>query len=81
MSDESIEAQVARIDERTENLARQFAVLGSHLSRQDEKLDRLITAFDMGRGGAVLVAKLGGILLLFVGALAWVIDHWHGWFK
>ena len=81
MPDESIEAQVARIDERTENLSRQFAILGSHLSSQDEKLDKLIRAFDMGRGGAVAAAKIGGLLVLTLGAIAWLVDFLHGWLK
>lgn len=81
MNVESIEAQVARIDERTENLATQFESLDARLDSQDDKLDKLIRAFDMGRGGAVAAAKIGGILLLSLGAVGWLVDHWHGWFK
>ena len=81
MPDESIEAQVARIDERTENLSKQFRELGYRLTSQDEKLDKLIRAFDMGRGGAVAAAKIGGLIVLALGAFAWLADFLHGWLK
>lgn len=85
MPAESIEAQVARIDERTENLSALFRSMHAEnklrLDSQDEKLDKLVRAFDMGRGGAVAAAKIGGLIVLGLGAMAWLADHLHGWLK
>jgi hypothetical protein len=85
MPAESLEAQVARIDERTENLNALFMAMHAEnktrLDSQDAKLDRLLRAFDMGRGGAVAAAKIGGLIVLALGAMAWLADHLHGWFK
>jgi hypothetical protein len=33
----------------------------------------------MGRGAAITVAKLGGLLLLASGTVAWFVDHMTGW--
>lgn len=45
----------------------------------ERKLDRLTEAFNMGRGAAITLAKLGGLLLLACGAVAWFVDHATGW--
>jgi len=45
----------------------------------EQKLDRLTEAFNMGRGAAITLAKLGGLLLLALGAAAWFVDRMTGW--
>jgi hypothetical protein len=60
--------------ERDQALDRQLAAISG-------KLDRLNTAFNMGRGGAVALVKLGGVLLLLGGAAAWLADRLPAWLK
>lgn len=45
----------------------------------ERKLDGLTEAFNLGRGAAITVAKLGGILVLAAGAAAWLADHLPAW--
>lgn len=90
MPNEPIEAQVARIDERTAGLSllvktmhdenrKRLDQQDAKLDEQNDKLDSLMTAFNMGRGGAVAAAKIGGAILLALGGLAWLIDHIPHW--
>jgi len=60
--------------ERDQALDRQLAAISG-------KLDRLNTAFNMGRGGAVALVKLGGVLLLLGGAAASLADRLPAWLK
>ncbi len=60
--------------ERDQALDRQLAAISG-------KLDRLNTAFNMGRGGALALVKLGGFLLLLGGAAAWLADRLPSWLK
>lgn len=53
--------------------------IDERLSAIERKLDRLTEAFNMGRGAAITVAKLGGLLLLAFGAAAWFVDRMTGW--
>ena len=41
----------------------------------DEKLDRLIAAANMGRGAWWALVKLGGVLVMGIGAAAWAWEH------
>ena len=60
--------------ERDQALDRQLAAISG-------KLDRLNTAFNMGRGGALALVKLGGLLLLLVGVIGWLADRLPSWLK
>jgi hypothetical protein len=60
--------------ERDQALDRQLAAISG-------KLDRLNTAFNMGRGGALALVKLGGLLLLIGGGAAWLSDRLPAWLK
>jgi hypothetical protein len=60
--------------ERDQALDRQLAAINA-------KLDRLTAAFNLGRGGALVLAKLGGALLLLVGAAAWLADRVPAWLR
>ena len=53
--------------------------IDERLAAIERKLDRLAEAFNMGRGAAITLAKLGGLLLLACGAVAWFIDYTTGW--
>jgi hypothetical protein len=60
--------------ERDQALDRQLAAING-------KLDRLTAAFNLGRGGALALAKLGGLLLLLIAAAAWLADRLPAWLK
>jgi hypothetical protein len=60
--------------ERDQALDRQLAAING-------KLDRLATAFNLGRGGALALAKLGGLLLLLIAAAAWLAERLPAWLK
>ena len=45
----------------------------------ERKLDSLTEAFNLGRGAAITLAKLGGLLVLALGAAAWLVDHLPAW--
>ncbi len=61
----TVEERVARLEQRADD---RDAVL----IRMESKLDTLLAAFNMGRGGAIALAKLGGIVILLATALAWL---------
>jgi hypothetical protein len=60
--------------ERDQALDRQLAAISG-------KLDHLTTTFNMGRGGALALVKLGGLLLLLGGGAAWLADRLPSWLK
>ncbi|MTK11610.1 MAG: hypothetical protein F8N39_05815 [Clostridiaceae bacterium] len=41
----------------------------------EEKVDRVLTALNMGKGAGILLFKLGGFLVTCAMALAWLWDH------
>jgi hypothetical protein len=45
------------------------------LGGMDRKLDQLIAAANMGKGAWWIVIKIGGLVVLSLGALGWVLDH------
>jgi hypothetical protein len=61
------EAQIVAFDER--------------LDRIEAKLDRLVSAAAMGKGAFWLLMKLGGLLVMGAGAVAWAADHFRWWIK
>lgn len=60
----TVEERIARLEQRADD--RDIT-----LTRIETKLDTLLTAFNMGRGGAIAMAKMGGFVLMLAGALAW----------
>jgi hypothetical protein len=61
------EAQIVAFDER--------------LDRIETKLDKLVLAAAMGKGAFWLLMKLGGMLVMVAGAVAWAADHFRWWIK
>lgn len=45
----------------------------------ERKLDGLTEAFNLGRGAAITIAKLGGLLVLAAGAVAWLVENLPAW--
>ena len=60
--------------ERDQAVDRQLAVI-------DGKLDRLTTAFNLGRGGALVLVKIGSLLLLIAAAAGWLADRLPAWLR
>lgn len=81
MSD--IARDFGRLEGRLEALEEKVTVIERSIDERlagiERKLDRLTDAFNMGRGAAITLAKLGGLLLLACGALAWFIDRAIDW--
>ena len=48
------------------------------LRRMEDKLDRLVEAFNMGQGAFRVVAKMGGVAVLVAMALGWLWDRVYG---
>lgn len=51
-----------------------ISILEDGLKAVNKKLDQLIAAANMGRGAWWALVKVGGILVIFVGAAGWVVD-------
>ncbi len=60
--------------ERDQAVDRQLAAI-------DGKLDRLTTAFNLGRGGALVLVKIGSLLLLIAAAAGWLADRLPSWLR
>lgn len=50
-------------------------VADERMDRMERQLNTLVAAFNMGRGGAIAAAKIGGFLVLLLTAGAWIYDH------
>jgi hypothetical protein len=85
MTDTELSRALGRLEGRLDAFERTRIERDQALDRQlaaiNGKLDRLTTAFNMGRGGAVALVKLGGALLLLGGAAAWLADRLPAWLK
>lgn len=71
-----LEGRLHALEDKVEALER---ALDERLGAIERKLDRLTEAFDMGRGAAITIAKMGGLILLVSGSVAWFIDNMTGW--
>jgi hypothetical protein len=65
----------SRERERLARVEQKVADMEPWLREIDEKLDRLIAAANMGQGAWWAVLKLGGLLVLTAGAVAWLYDR------
>jgi hypothetical protein len=61
--------------ERLARVEQKVADMEPWLREIDDKLDRLIAAANMGKGAWWAVLKLGGLLVLATGAVAWLYDR------
>jgi hypothetical protein len=85
MTDAELSRALGRLEGRLDAFERTRIERDQALDRQlaaiNGKLDRLSTVFNMGRGGAVALVKLGGLLLLLGGGAAWLADRLPSWLK
>ena len=85
MTDAELSRALGRLEGRLDAFERTRIERDQALDRQlaaiNGKLDHLTTAFNMGRGGALALVKLGGLLLLFGGGVAWLADRLPSWLK
>ncbi|HVO17343.1 MAG TPA: hypothetical protein VMV26_19125 [Alphaproteobacteria bacterium] len=65
----------SRERERLARVEQKVADMEPWLREIDEKLDRLIAAANMGQGAWLAALKLGGLLVLATGAVAWLYDR------
>jgi hypothetical protein len=61
--------------ERLVRLEEQMRETRANVASMDGKLDQLLEAAAMGKGAWWLLLKVGGVLVLLVGAGAWLVDH------
>ncbi|HMS45824.1 MAG TPA: hypothetical protein PKC68_08700 [Alphaproteobacteria bacterium] len=44
-------------------------------------VEQLREAFNMGRGAAYALVKLGSVVIAFLAMIAWILDHLPAWLK
>lgn len=49
--------------------------LKEDLAEANRKLDQLVRAANMGQGAWWASVKIGGLVVMTMGAIGWVIDH------
>jgi hypothetical protein len=85
MTDAELSRALGRLEGRLDAFERTRIERDQALDRQlgaiNGKLDHLTTAFNMGRGGALALVKLGGLLLVIGGGAAWLADRLPSWLK
>lgn len=85
MTDVELSRAIGRLEGRFDAFERTRIERDQVLDRQlvaiSGKLDRLTTAFNVGRGGALALIKLGGLLLLLGGTAAWIADRLPAWLR
>jgi hypothetical protein len=85
MTDSDFSRAIGRLEGRLDAFERtrieRDQAIDRRLAAIDGKLDQLTTAFNMGRGGAIAGAKIGGMVLLAIGAIAWLADRLPNWLR
>lgn len=85
MTDAELSRALGRLEGRLDAFERtrveRDQALDRRLTAIDGKLDRLTTVFNLGRGGALALARIGAVLLLLVGAAAWLADRLPAWLR
>ena len=85
MTETELSRAIGRIEGRLDAVERPSIERDQALDRQlaaiNGKLDRLTTAFNLGRGGALVLVKLGTVLVLLIAAAAWVADRMPAWLR
>ena len=69
------DAMPAPDGERIAALETAFKAMRDDMADLKRDVRSLVEAFNMGKGAARLIAKIGGILLLAAAAAGWLWDH------
>lgn len=64
--------------DRLVKLETQQAQTREDIAEIKDDVKTLVRAFNMGQGGAVAMAKLGGLVLVLAGGLAWLWQNFLG---
>ena len=67
--------RIAVLENEAKHLRSDIEELKEQIASANEKLDRLIAAANMGQGAWWASVKIGGLLVMAVGAAAWVFEH------
>jgi hypothetical protein len=85
MTEADLSRAIGRLEGRLDAVERTSIERDHALDRQlaaiNAKLDRLTAALNLGRGGALVLVKLGGVLLLLIAAAAWLADRLPAWLR
>lgn len=85
MTEAELSRAIGRLEGRLDAVERTSIERDQALDRQlaaiNGKLDRITTAFNLGRGGALVLVKLGSVLLLLIAAAAWLADRLPAWMR
>ena len=85
MTEPELSRAIGRLEGRLDAVERTGVERDQALDRQlaaiNGKLDRLTTVFNLGRGGALVLVKLGSVLLLLVAVAAWLADRLPAWLR
>ena len=68
-------------EERLAVLETQMAAMAASVERIDERTETLADAYTMGKGAWKMAMKIGGVMLLTAGAVAWLVDHVPQWMR
>lgn len=64
------------LDDRHDADADRMTGIERRLEKMDEKLDGLVATANMGKGALWAALKIGGLVVLVLGAVGWVADRW-----
>ena len=67
--------RIAILETEARHLRADIEELKEQLAAANDKLDRLVRAANMGEGAWWAATKAGGMVLLVIGAVAWVFEH------
>lgn len=68
-------ARIAVLEVEVKHLKDDIDELKTQLASANAKLDQLVSAFNMGKGAWWSAMKIGGFIVMIMGALAWIVDH------
>ena len=67
--------RIAILETEARHLRADIEELKVQLASANAKLDRLVAAANMAGGAWFASVKIGGLILVALGALAWIADH------
>jgi hypothetical protein len=71
--------RVDQLEQRMAIAEEQRRQMNDAMKRIEAKVDQLLTAAAMGRGAFWFATRLGGLVVMALGAFGWAADHFHWW--